>query len=80
MVWEDGERPASGSTTVDLTRQERDILAASARGLVAGEVAAELGLPSADVRAGVASAIYKLGARSKLEAIILALRCGDIDL
>jgi DNA-binding NarL/FixJ family response regulator len=70
--------PGSGGTTARLTRQECDILAASARGLMASEVAAELGLGVADVRAGIVSAIQELGARSKLEAVIIALRRGDI--
>jgi DNA-binding CsgD family transcriptional regulator len=60
--------------------QERVILAASARGASVREVAAELGLAVADVRSGLTSAIRKLGARSKLEAVVLALRRGDIDI
>jgi LuxR family quorum sensing-dependent transcriptional regulator len=57
-----------------LTRQERDILAASARGASVREVASELGVTEHEVRGALADAIRQLGARSKLEAVILALR------
>jgi DNA-binding NarL/FixJ family response regulator len=64
---------------VPLTRQERAVLAVLARGAQVGRVAGELGLPEDQVRASLASAIRRLGARSKLEAVILALRRGAID-
>jgi DNA-binding CsgD family transcriptional regulator len=80
MVHEEGGEPVFGGTTAHLTRQECDILAAAARGLGTSEVAAELGLAVAGVRAALASAMGKLGASSKLEAVVLALRRGDIDL
>jgi DNA-binding NarL/FixJ family response regulator len=62
------------------TRRERDVLAVSARGAVSSEVASELGLTEQQVRAALASAMGKLGARSKLEAVVVALRDGAIDL
>jgi DNA-binding NarL/FixJ family response regulator len=62
-----------------LTRCECDILAVSARGVSVSEVAGELGVTDHEVRAGLASAMHKLGARSKLEAVLIALRRGDID-
>ena len=64
---------------IELTALERDVLAASATGLSVREVAAELGDGPEAVRRVLASAIAKLGARSKLEAVILALRSGLID-
>ena len=70
--------PSSGATA-PLTPRECDVLAASARGLGTGAVAAELGQAVDEVRACLASALGKLGARSKLEAVILALRRGDIE-
>jgi two-component system response regulator DesR len=63
---------------VPLTRQERDILAVSARGAGVSEVASELGLSEREVREALAAAVCKLGARSKLEAVLVALRWGEI--
>jgi DNA-binding NarL/FixJ family response regulator len=68
-----------GGTAAPLTRSEHDILAASARGASVRQVAGELGLPEGEVRAHLASAIRKLGARSRLEAVLIALRLGVID-
>jgi DNA-binding CsgD family transcriptional regulator len=61
-----------------LTRRERDVLGISSRGASVREVADELGVPVSDVRGALASAMLKLGAHSKLEAVILALRRGEI--
>jgi DNA-binding NarL/FixJ family response regulator len=80
MIDDYGKRPGFDGTMARLTRRECDILAASARGAGADGVAHELGLPEQEVRVGLASAIRKLGARSKLEAVIITLRRGDIDL
>jgi DNA-binding NarL/FixJ family response regulator len=65
---------------VQLTQKEHAVLAASARGLHVWEVAELLGQPAETVRLVIASAVQKLGARSKLEAVVLALRDGLIDL
>lgn len=74
------ESSAGSSPRADgLGCRERHVLAASARGLRVGDVAAELGLTDQKVRASLASAISKLGARSKLEAVLIALRRGEID-
>jgi two-component system response regulator DesR len=75
--WDD--RPSPEDAGALLTRRERDVLAASARGAGVRDVAAELGLSVTDARETLASAIGKLGARSKLEAVILALQRGDIQ-
>lgn len=61
-----------------LTPFERDVLALSATGMTLAEIAAELGESPIAVRQSVTSSIAKLGARSKLEAIILAVRQGLI--
>ena len=63
-----------------LTVRERAVLTASATGMVVAEVAESLGLTPEDVRSALRSAIAKLGTRSKLEAIIVALRRGMIDI
>src|SRR6187551_737784 len=63
-----------------VTHEERALLAASARGLGTAEVAELLDRPPEYVRRSIASASAKLGARSKLEAVIIALKTGLIDL
>jgi len=63
-----------------LTPLEREVLAVSATGLTTAEVADRLGLATSDVRRALASAVAKLGARSRLEAVIIAVRRGLIDL
>ena len=80
MAIESGERRGPGGSAAPLTRSERDVLAASARGAGVRQVAGELGLPEPEVRVGLASAACKLGARSKLEAVLIALRWGDIGI
>ncbi len=44
------------------------------------EIAAHLGTPADEVCAHLAQAIAALGARSKLEAVVIAFRLGLIDL
>ena len=61
-----------------LTTQERDVLAISATGRVTNEVAETLGLRRERVQELVRSAMKKLGARSKLEAVVIAFRRGEI--
>ena len=72
MLSPDGRHPR-------LTPQERAVLSASATGLVVDEVAELLGYSSEETRQLIRSAISKLGARSKLEAVVIALREGLID-
>jgi two-component system, NarL family, response regulator DesR len=62
-----------------LTARQQAVLALSASGLISGEVADALQLPVQEVRTDLASAIVTLGARSKLEAVMIALRLGLID-
>jgi len=80
-----GTLSSSGTTTVVddgpvLTARSRAVLAASATGLVVAEVAEMLALPPADVRRTLIAAIAKLGAHSKLEAVVIAVRTGLIAL
>jgi DNA-binding NarL/FixJ family response regulator len=80
---EPGRDLTPGGTTrpvVALSHQQRDVLAASAHGLTTDEVAALLELAPEEVRATIAEAIIALGACSKLEAVIIALRTGQIAL
>ena len=78
-VREAGEIAAAGDAA-GLTALERDVLAASATGLAVIEVADALDVAPDQIRRTLASAIKKLGARSKLEAVIIALRRGLIDI
>jgi DNA-binding NarL/FixJ family response regulator len=55
-----------------LTEREQAVLAASATGLTVAEVATALDLTPETVRAALGSTIAKLGARSKLEAVVIA--------
>jgi DNA-binding CsgD family transcriptional regulator len=80
-----GTLGSNGTTTVVdddplLTARERAVLAASATGLVVADVAELLALSPADVRRVLVTAMTKLRARSKLEAVVIALRTGLIAL
>jgi DNA-binding NarL/FixJ family response regulator len=55
------------------------VLELLARGLTTDEAAARLGVSPGVVRRHLAAAIVALGAGSKLEAILAALRLGVID-
>jgi DNA-binding CsgD family transcriptional regulator len=63
-----------------LTELEYRVLRLSATGLLTHEVADQLGMDPDEVRRHVTSAMATLGARSKLEAVVLALRWGLIEL
>jgi DNA-binding NarL/FixJ family response regulator len=63
-----------------LPPETRCVLQLAATGLATSEIAERLGLPVEVVRSRLATAIAALGARSKLEAVILALRRGLIQL
>jgi DNA-binding NarL/FixJ family response regulator len=69
-----------GNRSLPLTVEECRALSFSARGLGVSEVAEAMGTSSEVVRVWLASGIEKLGARSKLEAVIIAARRGEIGL
>ena len=80
MAHSDGSDDAPPpSADSQVTARERDVLAASATGLTTAEVAGTLNLTPEAVRGALASAIMRLGARSKLEAIVVAFRRGLIE-
>jgi DNA-binding NarL/FixJ family response regulator len=62
-----------------LTSEERAALSIAAAGLNNDEVAQVMHAPVDIVRAWLASAVDKLGARSKLEAVLIADRTGQLD-
>ena len=59
---------------------ERRILELLATGLSTRDVADQIGMSVPAVRAQLSSILAKLGALSKLEALIIAIRRGLIDL
>ena len=69
-----------GNRLLPLTMGERRVLSLSATGLVVADVAEALGVSAEEVGARLASAVDKLGARSKLEAVLTAARRGELDL
>ena len=62
-----------------LTAEERAALSIAATGLDVSEVARAMHTPPALVRQWLAAAVGKLGARSKLEAVLVADRLGLLD-
>ncbi len=66
--------------SVSLEVDVRTVLQLSATGMTSDEVAAHLGTTPGQVRRAIARAIAALGAGSKLEAVVIALRLGLIDL
>jgi DNA-binding CsgD family transcriptional regulator len=80
MIWDGDIRDSPGDKPSGiLTALERNVLALSATGLGIGEVAECLGRPTEPIRRALASAMSRLGSRSKLEAVVTALQTGLID-
>ncbi len=73
------ETAAAGAAD-SLGEVERRVLHLMATGLVTDEVADRLDMHPDDVRRHTARVIVELGARSKLEAVVIALRKGLIGL
>ena len=73
---EDQSRPAA--PLVVLTARQQHVLARMAAGMSAAEVAAELGLRPVTVRNHVQAAMERLGARTRLGAVVAAARDGLI--
>ena len=63
-----------------LTESEHRVLRLSATGLLTHEVAERLGLSPDEVREHIRAAMAALGARSKLEAVVLGLEHGLLRL
>jgi DNA-binding NarL/FixJ family response regulator len=65
--------------TDELTPRESEILSLVASGLESKEIARELFLSHDTVRTHAAHALAKLGARSRAQAVAIAVRRGLID-
>jgi LuxR family transcriptional regulator, regulator of acetate metabolism len=73
------EMPSPGDRSTGLTEEERRALRRKAQGLLVPEVAEAMCVSPDIVHVWLASAVRKLGARSKLEAVLIALRRGLIN-
>ena len=71
--------PSIGRTGT-LTPGERAALSIAATGLGVADVAEAMGVPPERVHEWLTSAVERLGARSKLEAVLIAGRTGQLDL
>lgn len=78
-----GVRNADNSVPValiaDLTEREREILAAIGRGSTNAEIAKQLFLAESTVKNYVGRIFAKLGARDRVQAVIIAFRAGLVD-
>ena len=63
----------------DLSARELQVVRLAARGLSNPEIASELFLARGTVKAYMATALSKLGARNRVEAVMIAARAGLLD-
>jgi PAS domain S-box-containing protein len=71
--------PQRAATPRILSAREREILTLLATGATASEIARTLFLSRATVATHVRNAIAKLGAHTRVEAVVIALRSGQIE-
>lgn len=62
-----------------LTVREREVLGLTAEGLTQKQVASQLGISIKTVGAHIQSLLQKLGVHSRVEAVALAVRAGEVD-
>jgi DNA-binding CsgD family transcriptional regulator len=67
---------ARASKPPSLTNREREILALLAQGLRGSEVAVRLDVSSETVKTHIRNARGKLGARTRIQAVVIALDAG----
>ena len=75
-----GPAPAMSALERELTVRETDVLKLAARGKSNKEIAADLSLCIPTVKSHLVSILTKIGAASRTEAILEALRRGWVNL
>ncbi|UCG83858.1 MAG: helix-turn-helix transcriptional regulator [Dehalococcoidia bacterium] len=68
------------SRTGALTRREKDVLALAGRGLTNQEIADELFISARTVKCTLHRACVRLGAHNRTQAVIQAIRRGDLHI
>jgi DNA-binding NarL/FixJ family response regulator len=66
------DAPANPEMFAELTEREREVLLLMAKGLTNGEIAEELFVAEATVKTHVGRVLAKLGARDRVQAVVLA--------
>ncbi len=73
-----GEPPGPPAQTSRLTRREREVMTLLAIGLDGPQIAEELSISNPTVQTHVRNAMARLGARTRVQAVALALTRGEI--
>lgn len=73
-------QPSRGGTGEELTPREQAVLQALADGLTVAEIADQMAISPATVQTHLKNVMPKLGARTRLEAVMIGLRTGAIEL
>lgn len=63
-----------------LTAREREVFQLLAKGMTSPEIATELVLSPATVRTHVQNGVVRLGAKTRLQAVSMAVKRGEIQL
>ena len=74
-----GHRAAEDPRLSALTERELEVLRAVAAGLTNGEIAQRLQLSESTVKTHVSRALAKIGARDRVQAVIIAYEVGLVD-
>lgn len=67
------------ATVAQLTAREREILVAIGQGLTNGEIAQRMFLAESTVKSHVGRIFTKIGARDRVQAVIIAFRAGLVE-